>query len=264
MLLFPREHGAWGMLATPFVVALILARGWDWLLIPGAVAVFFGFIVREPLVVIARQTWVWKSKRPETDLAWRSLGISAAVLAVCAYFLLGSLPAAPLLALAAMGGILTILAVWMTVKNRQRSIWLQVLSSTALSSTAVIAALCSTRTIPTWAWWVWGSLALHSLGGIFVVHTRLEAKIAARTGVEGGLVNVAFAIQAAQVVLAIFLLWRGQGMLAIPFAVSAVLNTVELWRLRKPAALSEPLKRVGFRMLGASIAQALCVVLGLW
>ena len=38
-LLFPREHGSWGMLLFPLVSAMILSRRWGWsLLAAGAAA----------------------------------------------------------------------------------------------------------------------------------------------------------------------------------------------------------------------------------
>ena len=71
----PREHGAWELLLQPFVAAAILAGFWHWLLLPTLALVLLGFLLKEPLVVLARQRWVWRSPDQQTPVAWRWLAV---------------------------------------------------------------------------------------------------------------------------------------------------------------------------------------------
>jgi hypothetical protein len=52
--------------------------------------------------------------------------------------------------------------------------------------------------------------------------------------------------------------------LAAALAVSILVSVFELLRLRSPVVLSEPLRRVGFRALGASMAHSAVSVAVLW
>ena len=63
-LIVPREHGAWGMVAVPLVVAVFVAGGW-WSLhtLGAALAVLAVFLLRAPLLVVWRRRGV---KRPPT------------------------------------------------------------------------------------------------------------------------------------------------------------------------------------------------------
>ena len=73
MLMLPREHGAWGLLLMPFLCAAVLARRAEWLLLPALGLALLGFILREPLVTLARQRWVWREEKPESVAAARCL-----------------------------------------------------------------------------------------------------------------------------------------------------------------------------------------------
>ena len=78
--LLPKEHGAWGMVLLPAVAGLSVAgfgHGAAWL---AAVMVFFAYITRAPLEVLA------KGRRDAPT--WRWLAIYAGVAGVCAAALL--------------------------------------------------------------------------------------------------------------------------------------------------------------------------------
>jgi hypothetical protein len=255
-LLLPREHGAWGLLLQPFIAGAILGRRWDWLLIPALMAVLLSFIIREPLITLARQRWVWRERKPDTALALRCLAWQVPLLLAIGVLLLFYLPPAPLAAMAAMGAAITLLAVYLTLRNRQRSISFQMISSAALSVTVLLAALVATRQIPAWSWIAWALLSLHGLASILVVHARLDA----RSGSRSGLVRIAVLWQAGQLVAAAAL----ASALAFPVAFSAVVNLAELWRLRSPQALREKLTHVGFRTLAYAIAHMILTIVVLW
>jgi hypothetical protein len=139
------------------------------------------FMVREPLLVVARQRWVWKTPHPETTEATKRLGWQALALAASGLLLVLVWPLWLIASLGAGAAVLTIYAVATTIHNRQRSIVFQAVSAAGLSSSCVPACWAVLGSIPEWCWWWWALHAAHFLTGILVVHTRLEARIAAKT-----------------------------------------------------------------------------------
>ncbi|MCS7026842.1 MAG: YwiC-like family protein [Bryobacteraceae bacterium] len=254
-MLLPREHGAWGMLLIPFAAACLLAGRWTSDLLVALLAVLVVFVLRQPLIVVGRQRWVWRDPRPETELARRDLLWEIPLLAGCGLWLAVSLPLIPLLLLGGMAAGLTGIAVWMTLHNRQRSLWLQLASAFGLGSSALLVSLVSTHQFETWAWWLWIFCSLHSLSGVLTVHARLDQMASARNPrlqeqarrMRWGAAAAALAQLALGAAVA-----GANWPYAIPFVFSGLLHLVELWRIHKP----EPLKRVGFRALAISLLHA--------
>lgn len=266
----PREHGAWSLLLQPFVAAVILARFWDWRLLPALALVLLGFILKDPLVVLARQRWVWRTRNPQTPVAARWLVYELIGIAICLTPLLPGTPIAPFAALAAAALAMTGVAVWFTLRNKQRSVGLQIVSAGGLTTSALLVALLDTGQIPVWAWQLWAVLALHATAGILTVHARLRMKIAAKGGApKGGEPDTnprraaAWAV-ASQAGAAGACVFAGIPLLALPLSLSAASGASELYRLRRPASLDEPLKRVGYRALFVSIAHSLLLIGVLW
>ncbi|MCW5962865.1 MAG: YwiC-like family protein [Bryobacterales bacterium] len=266
----PREHGAWGLLLQPFLAASVLAGFWSWTLAPALLLVVLGFMVKEPLVVLARQRWVWRGANPQTPRAMRWLVIEFAGILACLGVLVRVVPATHLIALTSIAILLTMTAVWFTVTNRQRSVMLQLLSAAGLSTSALLVVLLSEQSLPVWSWQLWAVLSLHAAGSILVVHERLR-RVASRkrssapSGISTIKPNraapVAQLVQVAagalsSVVVAVPL-W-------LPLFFSAIGNSMELHRLRKWENLDEPLKRVGFRTLGLSLAHMVVTIIALW
>lgn len=266
--MIPREHGAWAMLLQPFAAALIVLHRLAWPVLPALAAVVLVFLVRDPLTVLARQRWVWRDKRPESELAMRYLAIESVLLASAGGALALVWPIWILALLAGAAGALTILAVYMTVRNRQREVWLQALSAAGLSSSALAACLAVSRAVPTWGWWMWGLHAAHFLGGILVVHARLEARIAAKKATA--VLSEAFqrvrkeatVVQAALVVAAVALAATGRFFYAAALVGSGALHLMDLYSLHTERALAMPLKTVGKRALTVSIVFTLLIVAG--
>lgn len=266
--MIPREHGAWAMLLQPFIAAVIVDRAFTWQLLPALAAVVLIFLIRDPLVIMARQRWVWRDQRPETGVACRYFAVELALLGLCGALLLTIWPFWILAALGGAAAALTILAVSMTVRNRQRAVWLQALSAAGLSSSALAACLALSGSIPVWGWWVWALHAAHFFAGIVVVHVRLEARVALRkpgapmTGAlsrmrwQAALLQTVFA--AAAIGLLIFRLY----FYGAALAGSAVFHLIDLYGVHTRRALSLPMKSVGKRALAASIVFTLLVVAG--
>ena len=171
--LWPREHGAWSLLLTPLSAALIVAGRVN--LLTGAVlgAALALFLLREPLLVLARQRWVWREEKPESALARRWVAALGLVLAGFGVALARAW-GLPLVAVMAAGAAaLTMAAVWMALRNRQRSVWFQTMSCGGLAFTAVAAARSVNEGFPAWSWILWGLCWLQGVAGILVVHTGL-------------------------------------------------------------------------------------------
>ncbi len=263
-ILYPREHGAWGMLLLPFLAGAILGKNWNADLAVSLMAVLLAFIIREPLTILARQRWVWRLGKPETETAKRALLWQTPLLLLCGFYLWTQLPKAPLAAMAAAGFVMTVAAVWMALHNLSRSIALQIISALTLSSTGLLAALAATSRLESWAWQLWALMSLHSMVGTFNVHARIEKKLEGKTGRPSQSAAMTKAFIALLLALAVGAWFTPYRASATPLAFSAALAAIELRRLSAPGAFQEPFTRVGLRMLSLSIAHLAVAVVALW
>lgn len=254
------------MLLTPFFCAALLLRQVRWTELIALVAIVFAFAIKDPLVVVARQRMVWKQEHAETRVAQRWAAVELAVLAVCGIVLMltGDWRWYSLLFLGA--GAFTVLAVMVNVRNKQRSEWFQVASAAALTATSLAACLSVRGDIPGWCWILWLLCALQAAAGIFVVHARLDARIAVRKGA----IETTSSRRAVFISLAVLLIAAACFALLSRFWIAAALVLAAsgyLWELRRQkdaASLQMPLHRIGQQALALSIFYALLVVIGLW
>jgi hypothetical protein len=253
------------MLLLPFVVASILTRAWHWSLLAALLAVATVFVIRQPLIVLARQRYVWKSVHAETAEARRwVLGLSG-IAAVCGVALLWRWPLNILVSMAIGAAAMTLLAVGATVQNRQRSIALQIASATGLTASSLAAATSSCGALPDWTFWLWGALALQSTAGILLVHARLDARIRLRKPdavVERP--SAAIIAQGFMLLAAVTLATRQEWWLAAAMALPGILNGYQLSNLEKTESLNTPLTSVGLRAMALSITVAILLSFGLW
>jgi len=252
------------MLAQPAVCALLIAWRWHWSVLPTLIVAAAMFLVREPLIVLARQKYVWRDPKPETPIARRWIVALAPIIALSGSLLLLRWQLTWLTAFAFGSLALTAYAVWMTVHNRQRSIRLQIVSAFGLTSTGLAVSLSLLNSITTWACWLWLLSAAQAAAGILLVHARLEARIAAKTRKTESVAffRAAAWMQAALIplgLLAGFLSYWLTAAMLLPAAVHAY----ELKTLHTPAAMATPLRTIGFRAMGLSIAVSLLLVIGL-
>lgn len=263
--MWPREHGAWPMLLAPFLSALLLARAWHWSVPVALVAVLAAFVLREPLVTLGRQRWVWRDERPESAKARRWLAAELALLAAAGGALTFRWPLGSLLALGALAAGMTLLAAWMTIRNRQRSATLQLASAAGLTSTCLAASLSATGRVEPWCWLLWALSAAHAAAGIFVVHARLEARIAARAPQPEPFRfrRPAYAMQVLLLAGAAAL-YPSLPAVSAALAMSALVHLATLRSLSSPAALETPLTRVGLRAMTLSLIYSALLVYGLW
>jgi len=263
---FPREHGATAMLLLPFLCAAILLRQVRPAEAVAFIAIVFAFALKDPLVVLARQRWIWTKSHPETQAARRWVTVELLVLAVCGVLLLWSGPWLDYLLLGLGAGAFTVLAVATHVRNRQRAKWFQVASAAVLTATSLAACLSVLGTIPRWCWLLWLLNALQAAANIFVVHSRLDARIALRKNETLPAENrrAAIASVAALLLAAVLFATWGRAWIAAALLVAAAGYAFELRRQKDPASLAMPLTRVGLQSLALAILYGSLVIVGLW
>ena len=263
----PREHGATAMLIVPILCVAILARHWRWSELATLIAAFAALAAKDPLVVLARQRFIWRQPHPETAAAARWLAGWLTLLALAGVVLLLTWPLKATLAMALGVGAFSALAITVNVKNRQRSTLFQILSAAALTSGALATALTAFGTIPVWAWWLWLLLAMQAGTGILVVHARLDARIAATrslpppTGGYRRAAHIAVAVLASASIAAATLRHPA---IALALLLAALGYWYDLRTQRDPVALQLPLQRVGQRALTLSSLVAILLIVGLW
>ena len=262
----PREHGATAMLLTPIVSVAILAREWRWAELATLVAAFAALAVKDPLVVLVRQRFVWKQRRPETAVAARWLAGWMALLAVSGLVLMASWPFKALVAMGLGAGAFLALTIVVNVKNWQRSTLFQIASAAALTSSSLATCLSATGSIAPWCWWFWLFTMMQATAGILVVHARLDARIALRGTVladdrfrRAALVTLGVIASAAATAA---VLRRGWIALALLLAVMGY--GYDLMRQKDVSALQLPLKTVGQRALTLSSVFSSLLILGFW
>lgn len=262
----PREHGATAMLFTPIVCAAILARTWHWAEFATLTAAFAALAAKDPMVVLARQRFVWKQWHPETAVAARWFVGWTILLALSGLVLLAAWPFTATLSLGFGVAVFSVLAIAVNVKNRQRSTLFQIASAFALTSSSLATSLSATGTIAPWCWGLWLFLALQATAGILVVHARLDARIALRGTPPTG-ANYRRAAQIALVVLAgaaVLAIFFRRAWIALALLIAVAGYTYDLHRQRDAAALQLPLKAVGQQALALSSLYAVLLIIGLW
>jgi len=262
----PREHGATAMLLIPFVCVAILAREWRWSELATLVAAFAVLAAKDPMVVLARQRFVWKQRHLETNVAAQWLTGWMVVLFISGLVLVITWPLTAILAMGLGVCLSSTLAVVIHVKNRQRSTLFQVASAAALTSSSLATSLSATGAIAPWCWWLWLLMAMQAAAGILVVHARLDARIASRLPAPSRdrfrrAAQVSLSALACAALTAAIL---GRGWIALALLVVVIGYGYDLRSQRDPAGIQLPLKTVGQRALTLSFLFSVLLMIGLW
>jgi hypothetical protein len=262
----PREHGATAMLFTPIVCAAILSRSWRWAELATLTAAFAALAAKDPMVVLARQRFVWKQWHEETAAALRWFAGWTVLLALSGIVLLFAWPFTATVSLGLGVGIFSALAIAVNVKNRQRSTLFQIASAFALTSSSLATSLSATGTIAPWCWSLWFLLALQATAGILAVHARLDARIALRSSAPAR-ENYRHAAEVSLVVLACSAVIAAvfhRGWIALALLIAILGYSYDLHRQHDAEALQLPLKSVGQQALALSSLYAILLIIGLW
>jgi hypothetical protein len=262
----PREHGATAMLLMPIVSVAILAREWRWAELATLTAAFAALAVKDPLVVLMRQRFVWKQRRPETAVAARWFAGWMSLLIVSGLVLMATWPFKALVGMGLGAGAFLTLTILVNVKNWQRSTLFQIASAAALTSSSLATCLSATGSIAHWCWWFWLFTMMQATAGILVVHARLDARIAMRGTVSAddrfrraALVTLGVIASAAVTAAAL-----KRGWIALALLLAVMGYGYDLMRQRDAVALQVPLKRVGQRALTLSSLFSSLLILGFW
>ena len=229
-------------------------------------AILCAFAIKEPLIVLARQAFVWKQPHPETRLALRFAAVETVMLAAFGTLIVLSRSWRPFALLAGGAASFTLIAVAVNVKNRQRSVWFQIASAAALTSTSVAACLAVLNGVPRWCWLLWVLSALQAFGGILVVHARLDARIGLRKPELGKQRSrrVAMFSQLALALAGVAFGVRGYTLIAIALFFAASAYFFDMYRQKDSESLQMSLKSVGKQALTVSICFAIMIIVGLW
>ena len=263
----PREHGATAMLFTPMVCVAILARTWHWAELATVVAAFAALSAKDPVVLLLRERLVWKRPHANGPAALKWTVIWSVLLAVSGIVLLFTWPWLATLSLALALGSFSALAVWVNVKNKQRSTLFQILSAAALTSSSLAMSLSAAGHIAPWCWWLWVLLAAQAATGILVVHARLDARIALKGKIaddhkfrRAAWLSITILIAAAVLALLHF----HRPWLTAALILAALGYTYDLRAQLHPINLEMPLKTVGLRALTLSSIYSTLLIVGLY
>jgi hypothetical protein len=254
------------MLLSPFVCSVVLVRTFHWAELAAFVVVVLAFAAKDPFIAVVRQRMVWKQPHPEAAGALRWLAVELPLLAIFGGLLLWRGPWGAYALLGLGAGTFGGLAVFVNVRNRQRSEWFQVASAVTLTSTSLMPSLAALQIVPRWGWLLWLLCALQATAGIFVVHARLDARIATKKAETAPTANrnatrvSASALWAAAAVFA----YEGSVWLPVALTVAGAAYFAELRRQRSPASLQMPLAQVGRQSLTLSTLYGVLIIIGLW
>ena len=261
---FPREHGAWGMLLFPFISATVLTGAWSWNFIPASFAALAVFLIREPLAVLARQEYVWTNEHPEAGVARRSARMLSIVLLLSGIWLLRTLPLGWMAVLVLAAGAMTAAYVFAAVRNRQRSVLLQIIGAAALCGSAFLGYLAGARLPDETLLLLWSVHVLTNTGSVLTVHCLLDARRARKSGnTDSRRRNAAVAWHFLQLAVAALLLFTGRPWLGAMLLLPWIVHVADLARLDKSPYFHRPLRTLGFRELGISLCFSGAVIVAL-
>ncbi|MGP8269246.1 MAG: YwiC-like family protein [Terracidiphilus sp.] len=262
----PREHGATAMLLTPIVCVAILVHQWRWCELATLTAAFAALAAKDPMVILARQRFIWKQPHPETVVAVRWFAGWMLIFILSGLVLLAAWPLKAIVAMGLGVGVFSALAIAINVKNRQRSTLFQIASAAALTSSSLATCLSATGAIAPWCWWLWLLMAMQATAGILVVHARLDARIASR-GTAPASEQFRRAAQVSLIALvcaAVIATIIMRGWIALALLLAVMGYAFDLRSQRDYARLQIPLKKVGQRALALSSLYASLLIVGFW
>jgi hypothetical protein len=157
-LVFPREHGAWGMLFVPLVsgaVAGLMAGGHAPSLVPLIVVAFALFCLRTPVESLLGTTPMKAQTAAERSLVWRYIAAFAVVAALGFGLLLWEGCARGLLQLGAVAGLLFIAQTLIRKIGRAGRMASQLVGALGLTISAAAAYYVTTGRLGTAAIGLW-------------------------------------------------------------------------------------------------------------
>ncbi len=262
-LVFPREHGAWGILLVPLVtgawIGFETGRG-ILPLILFLVASLALFCLRAPAEIWLQTSPLRAQTSAERHAVHYSILAYGGLAAIALAFLLGHERAYGLLPLGAVVGALFLAQAGLKKLGRQTRMTAQLMGSLGLTSTAAGAYYVVTEQYDLKALALWGANWLFAANQIQFVQLRIHS---ARADGRAEKLARGKSFLASQLVTVILLLaaWRVGGLpgaAALAFAPALIRGF--LWFLRPPAPLE--IYRLGYDELANALAFGALFILG--
>ena len=262
----PREHGATAMLLTPIFSVAILARTWRWSELAVLTAALAAMSAKDPAVLLIRQRFVWKQKKPDSSAAAPWLFGWSVVLIASVSILLATWPFKAFVAVGTGIAVFGCVTILVNLKNRQRSTLFQIASAAALTSTSLATCISALGSVAPWCWWFWALIAMQASAGILVVHARLDARIALRKAAPASrqFRHAAQAVMGLLLCAAVTAIILRHVWIALALALAVLGYAYDLARQKDSHSLQMPLKTVGEQALLLSTLYSALLIAGLW
>jgi hypothetical protein len=238
--LAPKEHGAYGQLALPLFVSMVLgeARALSWLVVLASVAAFFA---HEPLLLVLGQRGK-KAQRTQSARARSKLYVLLAIGGIASAIVVVSGSWSVRIALGA-NFVAALGALWFIVRRRERStageLWIAATLPSVVLPIGLLHGLPWSTVIG-----LYGSFALAFAAGIIGVRAIIsDFKSGARWSGTVALVALAGGVCAL-------------GVLSVPAALGAASYWTAVCLLRLVRPSPRHLRQVGWTLVGASLLQA--------
>lgn len=222
--LFPREHGAWGILLVPYLTAVAIAGGWTLPVLVGLAAVLLVFLARAPLELL----FVPQSRGRPPGLTQQNVrrfallyGLSAVA---CGGLLVLIWEFYLLLALAALAALLFGVRVRAAWRGTERSWRAELAATSGLTLSALAGWVVSTGGISKTGILVWLLNWVFFASAMLYVKSRIRAQMAQHrreVNDPSGFV-VAFHLAVMLFVVALVSFRWASPLVAVPFALAAM------------------------------------------
>jgi len=259
--LLPREHGAWGIVAIPFLTAVAIAGRLSLPVLLTALAVVLAFVARYPLELLAIPNSHLRAGRPNRGRLVRSTWIFSLLTLALGIVLTVVWRLHLLWGLALAGLILFALRVWWGRRGGDRSLTAELAGTAGLTLSALAGWIAATGTLDRTAFQVWGLNALFFGSGVLYVKSRILARRAQPRPEDQRSASFAVTFHfliLAFVVALVFARWLSP-LIAIPFALSAMRA---VHGVRAAAETPLALRRLGWSEVALSLVFAAFITLG--
>lgn len=252
----PREHGAWGIVAVPFVTAAAIAGSFSLAVVLAFAVVLLVFLARAPL----EAAWLAARGSAEARKPLRlalAYGLPAAVLGL-ALLLVWKLYL--LLPLGGLAALIFVLHLWAVRARKAHYAAAQLLGTTALTLSAPVAWMAATGGLDATGALVWLLNWIFFCCGVLYVRERIRLQQAARRGAAVPADRWAWLLNFLALAVAGALVWAGETSIwiIVPFALAAARAA---WGLRH-AAQPLALRRLGWSEVLLSLFFASFLTLG--
>jgi hypothetical protein len=258
-LRMPTEHGAWGILAVPMLCAAFVAGEWNLPLALCVACVLALFLLRGS---IEAQSGAWKLVFAPEHLALASIAALAAAALIFAY------GRYELAAVAALGGALYGVQLWLTARHtlertEKRSLTAELAGVALLSLTSPAAWIAARGGFDATGAQVWLLNLAFFLGGVLYVKYRVRGLLAHRE-FGGGAERLAFAwpVVVYHLLLALFLaawIWVEPRSAAVLVAFSP--GILRAMGLLLQLGQRFPIKRLGWTEVAHSVVFLILLVM---